>query len=147
MRQYQNAMTQLNPAILAQARMGSESPRDQSYRIQGLKSFLYTPGGRLPALPADQVVSGLQFLCDLQDNFYRTKRDLPPCAAPKTRRRLNWVWGKHALALAVRAPWGWRPRIRILVLGTRCLLWSMWSGRMKDSGARNGAGAFSGGKQ
>lgn len=132
--------------ILSETRIGTESQRDQVYRIQGLKSFLYMPPGRLPTLPGEQVVTGLRFLCALQDNFYRTKRDRPPCAAPKTRCRLNWLWGKHAIALAVRAPWGWRSRIQILILGTRCLLSTIRVGRIEEVTAKESAGPLSSGK-
>jgi hypothetical protein len=135
-----------NLPIFAETWVGAESQRDQIYRIRGLKSFLYMPPGRLPTLPGEQVISGLRFLCELQANFYRTKRDLPPCAAPKARRRLNWLWGKHAIALAVRAPWGWRPRIQILMLGTRCILSTIWIGRIGHTTATDSAGALSSGK-
>jgi hypothetical protein len=126
-------MALLSPAILDETRKGREPQHDRSYQIQGLKSFLYTPSGRLPALAAEQVVSGLSFLCELQETC-RNKSDVVQCAAPSVRSRLNWSWGKHAVALALRAPWGWRSRIEMLRLGTRCLLWSIWIASMGRRG-------------
>jgi hypothetical protein len=94
---------------------------DQVYQCLGSRAFLCTPAGQLPVLPADQVIAGLRFLCDLQDAFCRYY-NCPGSAGGRLRRRLNWSWGKHALALAFRAPWGWRWRAQIFCLGAGRLL-------------------------
>jgi glycosyltransferase involved in cell wall biosynthesis len=98
---------------------GSES--DPRYRhCLGFRAFTSTPAGQFPALPPGQVVSGLKFFCDIQETFYKLHR-FPRSVVARHRRALNWIWGKHAIALAIHAPWDWRSRIRILLLGIRCL--------------------------
>jgi glycosyltransferase involved in cell wall biosynthesis len=91
-------------------------PGDQGYLLLGFKAFTSTPAGHLPALPAEQVLSGAEFLCDLQDNFYRLHR-FPRSVVARHRKPLSWMWGKHAIGLAMRAPWAWRERTRSLTLG------------------------------
>ncbi len=98
---------------------GSDSEADREYRYLGSRAFLCTPAGQLPALPPEQVIAGLRFLGHLQDVFSRTFSPSRRAAA-RLRRRLNWIWGKHAVALAIRAPWDWRSRILISTLGIRC---------------------------
>lgn len=103
---------------------GGKSARaesDQEYRYLWGRAFLCTPVGELPDLPPEQVISGLQFLCDLHERFCRTF-DSPRSVSARLRRRLNWTWGRHALALAVRGRWDWRSRIRIFVFGVRQLV-------------------------
>lgn len=100
---------------------------DARYRhYLGFKAFISTPAGKFPALPPEQVVSGLKFFCDTQETFYKLHR-FPRPAVARHRRTLNWIWGKHAVALAIRAPWDWRPRLRIFLLGIRCLWHSAWA--------------------
>jgi len=94
---------------------------DQNYRCLGSRAFLCTPGGQLPTLPAEQVLSGLSFLGELWEAFCRTY-PCSPLAAARLLRRLNWTWGKHAVALAIRAPWDGRSRIRMFGLGVRRLV-------------------------
>ena len=94
--------------------------QDQWFRFLGAKAFLYTPGGALPTLPAEQVIAGLSFLRELQGAFYRI-HDFPRSAVVRHRKRLNSIWGKHAVALAIRAPWDLRSRVRIFMSGLRCL--------------------------
>jgi len=83
----------------------------------GARAFACTPAGLMPTLPAAQVISGLAFLCNLLEEFSRTYA--PP---KKLRRRLSWVWGKHAVALSLRSSWDFRSRMRIFILGIRCLV-------------------------
>jgi glycosyltransferase involved in cell wall biosynthesis len=99
---------------------------DQWSRFLGLKAFLCTPEGKLPDLPPAQVLSGVQFLYDIQENFYRMHR-FPRFDADRHRRPYNWIWGKHAIALAVRAPWDWRSRIRMFRMGIRSLRCAAWT--------------------
>src|ERR1019366_8964977 len=40
----------------------------------GLKAFISTPAGQFPVLPPEQVLSGLKFLCDVQQSFYRVHK-------------------------------------------------------------------------
>jgi len=96
-------------------------PETELNRLLGSRAFLCTPAGQLPALAPEQVISGLQFLCELQETFRRTY-DCSHSAEARLRRRLNWNWGKHAVALAMRAPWDARSRLQILIMGIRCLL-------------------------
>jgi len=86
----------------------------------GFRDFTSMPPGQLPAQPSAQVVSGLKFFCDIQQTFYKL-HGFPRSTVARHRRPLNWIWGKHAVALAVRAPWDWRSRIGIFLLGVRCL--------------------------
>jgi glycosyltransferase involved in cell wall biosynthesis len=99
---------------------------DQRYLFAGFQAFTSTPAGQLPDLPAEQVVSGLKFYSDIQDAFYQAHK-FPRLDVARHRQRLEWVWGKHAIALAARAPWGWRSRIRIFMLGLRCLRHATWA--------------------
>jgi glycosyltransferase involved in cell wall biosynthesis len=99
---------------------------DQWSRFLGLKAFLCTPEGKLPDLPPAQVLSGVQFLYDIQENFYWMHR-FPRSNANKHRRPYNWIWGKHAVALAVRAPWDWSSRIQMFRMGMRSLRWAAWT--------------------
>jgi glycosyltransferase involved in cell wall biosynthesis len=87
----------------------------------GLRAFLLTPPRQFPTLPPEQVISGMKYLCEIRATFYRCY-SFPRSAVTKHRRVLNWTWGKHAVALAVRAPWDWRSRLQIFFLGVRCLL-------------------------
>jgi len=92
----------------------------------GFKAFLSTPAGKFPDLPPEQVMSGLKFFCDIQETFYKLHR-FPRSVVARHRRSLNWIWGKHAVALAIRAPWNWRSRVRIFLLGIRCLWHAAWA--------------------
>jgi hypothetical protein len=92
---------------------------DRNYWYLGSRAFLCSPAGELPKLPPEQVIAGLEFLCELQERFCR-KFDSPRPLTARLRRRLNWTCGKHALALAVRTQWDWRSRARICALGLRC---------------------------
>jgi hypothetical protein len=93
---------------------------DQRYLVLGFKAFTSTHAGHLPALPAEQVLAGAEFLCDLQEKFYNV-HGFPWPVVARHRKPLSWIWGKHAIALAMRAPWEWRARTRSLVLGLRFL--------------------------
>jgi len=86
----------------------------------GFKAFLFTPAGRTPDLRAEQIIRGLEFLCEVQKKFYR-QHNFSRAVVARHRKPLNWLWGKHAVALAMRAPWGWRSRARMFRLGVRCL--------------------------
>jgi glycosyltransferase involved in cell wall biosynthesis len=94
---------------------------DISYYIQGLTAFTSTPAGQFPALPARQVIDGFRFLCEIQDAFYKMHH-FPRAVVARHRQAPTWTWGKHALALALRAPWDFASRIRIFPLAIRCLL-------------------------
>lgn len=104
---------------------GSQQKRaetDERYLAYlGLRAFLLTPPRQFPALPPEQVISGMKYLCEIRETFYRFY-SFPRSAVTKHRGALNWIWGKHAVALAVRAPWDWRSRLQILFLGVRCLV-------------------------
>jgi glycosyltransferase involved in cell wall biosynthesis len=89
---------------------------DQQYGFDGSRAFACSPAGTLPSLPAEQVISGMHFLSDLFVFFCR-KYNLPREDAAKLRKRLNWTWGKHAVALSVRAPWTWHSRARMFTAG------------------------------
>lgn len=109
----------------ASSRNGCEN--GARYRLHlGFKAFMSTPAGQFPDLPPEQVVSGLKFFCDIQETFYKLHR-FPRSAVARHRRTLNWIWGKHAIALAIRAPWDWRSRVRIFLLGMRCLGHAAWA--------------------
>jgi glycosyltransferase involved in cell wall biosynthesis len=94
----------------------------------GLMAFTTTPPGQFPALPAEQVISGMKFLCETRENFYRVYRFSQP-EVKKHRRNLDRVWGKHAVALAMRAPWDVGSRIEILFLGLACLRSAFFAAR------------------
>lgn len=98
----------------------SDREPDWEYLCLGSRAFLCTPAGHFPALEPEQVISGLRFLGELQKTFCQTY-DCSRSAAARFRRRLNWTWGKHAVALALRAPWDLRCRARILFAGIKCL--------------------------
>lgn len=89
---------------------------NRQYRLEGSRAFLCMPAGQLPALPPEQVIAGLRFLGHLQETFLRTYSP-SRSASTRLRRRLNWTWGKHAVALAIRTSWDWRSRIRIFMAG------------------------------
>jgi glycosyltransferase involved in cell wall biosynthesis len=102
-------------------------PSGARYRhYVGFKAFLSTPAGQFPALPPEQVLAGLKFYCDIQEMFYKIHR-FPYLVVVRHRRALNWIWGKHAVALALRAPWDWKSRVRIFLLGIRCLWHAVWA--------------------
>jgi hypothetical protein len=92
----------------------------QQYALEGSRAFLCTPAGQLTSLPPEQIIAGLRFLSDLLETFYRTYR-FSHSEAARHRRRLSWVWGKHAVALAARSDWDLRSRMRMSMLGIRCL--------------------------
>jgi glycosyltransferase involved in cell wall biosynthesis len=92
----------------------------------GFKAFTSTPAGQFPSVPSGQVVSGLKFFCEIQQLFYRTQ-GFSRMAVACHRKSLEWRWGKHALALAVRAPWGWNPRAAMFLLGVQCLRRAVWA--------------------
>jgi glycosyltransferase involved in cell wall biosynthesis len=93
---------------------------DQQYGFDGSRAFACSPAGTLPSLPPDQVISGMHFLSDLFVFFCRKYNPSREDAA-KLRKRLNWTWGKHAIALSLRAPWNWGNRSRMLTAGIGCL--------------------------
>lgn len=101
---------------------------DWNYRCLGSRAFLCTPTGQGSNLPPEQVISGLLLLCALQGIFFRQYAPLRPASA-RLSRRLNWTWGKHAVALSARSPWDLRSRIRMLLLGTCCLWRVVRTGR------------------
>jgi len=108
---------------------------EELYRAYlGLRAFILTPPRQFPTLPPEQVISGLKYLCEIRETFYRVY-SFPRSAVTKHRRALNWTWGKHAAALAIRAPWDWRSRAQILFAGIRCLqsalLADFWSSGVK----------------
>jgi glycosyltransferase involved in cell wall biosynthesis len=115
-----------NISTLSDHTHGGARHDDQRYLLLGFKAFTSTPAGQLPVLPAEQVVSGLKFCSDIQETFYRAHK-FSRFDVARHRKPLNWAWGKHAVALAVRAPWGWRPRIRGFMLGLRCLRHAAWA--------------------
>lgn len=94
---------------------------EQTYSFDGLRAFLLTPAGKVPDLPARQVAGGVQLIRELRRRFYRVYGFTGP-AVGKHRRQTDWIWAKHAAALAVRAPWDWRSRMQILFLGLQCLV-------------------------
>jgi hypothetical protein len=98
----------------------------QQYLLEGSRAFLCTPEGQLPSLPPEQVIAGLRFLGNLLETFYRVY-SFSGSAAGRHRRRMNWVWGKHAVALAARSRWGMRSRMRMSMLGIRCLWQVTWT--------------------
>jgi glycosyltransferase involved in cell wall biosynthesis len=107
---------------------------DTRYYLLGFKAFSSTPAGQLPTLPAEQVISGSEFLCAIQEAFYKVHR-FPRSAVARHRRSSNYVWGKHAIALALRAPWGFFSRVRIFLLGIR-YLWHAFAAAIIDSAAK-----------
>jgi hypothetical protein len=120
--------------VISQRNIRQLGPRDdrpdlepnQQYRLEGSRAFLCTPAGQFPGLPPEQVISGLKFLCALRETFSRTYFPSGSASA-RLRRRLNWTWGKHAVALAFRARWDWRSRTQMLMLGMRCLPSATWA--------------------
>lgn len=90
------------------------------YLFDGFKAFLHMPNGGLPNLPSEQVLAGADFIYRVQNNFYRMHR-FSRRGAARHRVPYNWLWGKHALALALRAPWDLRSRIRMFAFGLRSL--------------------------
>jgi glycosyltransferase involved in cell wall biosynthesis len=105
---------------------GRYEDTDLCYRILGLRAFTSTHAGEFPALPAEQIVLGLEFACELQRKFYRA-HNFSSSTIAEHRRPVSWTWGKHAIALAVRAPWSARERLRMFALGVRCLCNWGWS--------------------
>jgi hypothetical protein len=95
-------------------------PEELHRAYLGFRAFTLTPAGEFPTLPPEQVISGLRFLCESREDFYGLY-GFPRSAVAKHRRALNWTWGKHATALAIRAPWDLRSRAEILWLGLQCL--------------------------
>lgn len=109
---------------------GNGPAREEHYRnYQGFKAFISTPAGQFPSLPPEQVLSGLKFFCEVREAFYRSHR-FPRLLVTRHRKPLDWLWGKHALALALRAPWDGRSRVRSAWLGLRCLLHAAWASSM-----------------
>jgi len=100
---------------------------DQQYLLEGSRAFLCTPVGLLPGLPPRQIISGLRFLDNIFETFCRNY-DVSSCSASRLRKRLNWIWGKHGVALAVRSCWDLRSRIHIALLGMRCFCRVAWEG-------------------
>jgi glycosyltransferase involved in cell wall biosynthesis len=92
----------------------------------GFKAFTSTPADQFPSLPGIQVVSSLRFFCKLQQVFYRA-HNFSTVAVARHRKLLDWRWGKHALALAARAPWDLYSRTAMLLLGTQCLGRAAWA--------------------
>jgi glycosyltransferase involved in cell wall biosynthesis len=110
----QTAVATLNPVV-----------SDDNYAFLGSRAFMCTPAGQLPELPGEQVVAGLLFLINLWKRFCeRHEHDLS--AAAQLSQRLNRLWGRHAVTLAVRAPWKPTTRVRSLLLGARCLASADW---------------------
>ncbi len=87
-----------------------------TFRFEGLKAFLFTPAGQLPDLPGSQVLSGFHLLRELRDSFYGIN-NFAPIDRTKHSRRLDWTWGKHALALSLRTDWDYRVRSQICLSG------------------------------
>ncbi len=116
-----------NIVALRSREESSAEESDREYCYLGSRAFLCTPSGQLPGLPPEQVIAGLRFLCDLQDTFCRSS-DCSRTAAARLRRRLNRTWGKHALALAIRARWGLVARGRIFFEGARMLSVAAYGG-------------------
>ncbi|MGA2687141.1 MAG: glycosyltransferase family A protein [Candidatus Korobacteraceae bacterium] len=116
--------------------LGPASDGNLQRCIRGLRAFTSTPAGRLPTLPAKQVVCGLVFLCKLQKRFYRV-HGFSRSAVARHRRMLNWFWGKHAIALSLRAPWELRDRLSLFAWGVRCL--GDWAWYALLSGASSGS--------
>ncbi len=123
-----------NIAMLAD-RLVNQSRRDDTrYYLLGFRAFSSTPAGQLPTLPAAQIISGSEFFCDIQEAFYKVHR-FPRSAVARHRRSVNFVWGKHAIALSLRAPWGFFSRGRIFLLGVR-YLWHALVAAIIDSTAK-----------
>lgn len=125
-----------NICLLADWREGSSgdaATRDRRFHdYLGFKAFLFTPAGKSPDLPAAQVASGLEFLCQIQETFYRM-HGFPKLSVARHRKPLNWIWGKHAVALAVRAPGDWPLRARMFGLGMQCLQLAAWAALMSGT--------------
>ncbi len=88
--------------------------------VEGFKAFALMPAGELPRLPAEQVISGLKFILQLRKSFYRV-HSFSRSAIARHCCSLSRFWGKHAIALSVRAPWSLRERMKVFCLGMRCL--------------------------
>ena len=115
----------------------SRSKREERYRSYlGFKAFTSTPAGQFPSLPPEQVLSGLKFFCEVREAFYRS-HGFSRLDVTRHRKPLDWLWGKHAVALALRAPWDWWSRVRSVNLGLRCLLQAAWAASI-DGVARVG---------
>lgn len=108
-----------NLSLLADQTRNS-AHNDLPYLFLGFQAFTSTSAGQWPALPAQQVVSGLKFCSDIQETFYRVHK-FSRFDVARHRQRLNWTWGRHAVALAIRAPWDLRSRISSFIVGLRCL--------------------------
>jgi glycosyltransferase involved in cell wall biosynthesis len=122
-----DAISLQNVSMVADhAHGGALRNTDHRHLLFGFRGFASTPAGQLPCLPAEQVLSGAEFVCDLQENFYRLHR-FPRSAVARHRRPLTWIWGKHAIGLAIRAPWDWPARVRSLMLGIRLLGDTAWT--------------------
>jgi hypothetical protein len=115
-----------NISMLADQTQDGVRHNSKRYLLSGFNAFTSTPAGQLPALPAEQILSAVDFFCLLRETFYRFHR-FPRSAVARHRRSLNWTWGKHAIGLAVRAPWDWRARIRSFILGVRRLWHAAWA--------------------
>jgi hypothetical protein len=85
-----------------------------------LRAFFLMQAGQLPTIPPEEVIAGARLVADIQSVFYRAYR-FPVSAVARHRRRTAWRCGKHAIALAARAPWDWRSRIRMSMAGVGCL--------------------------
>jgi len=123
---FRNMCTVHNARASSETHAANSVNLDQWFRFLGLKAFLCMPEGKLPDSPPEQVLSGVQFLYDIQENFYWMHR-FPRPDADRHRRPYNWIWGKHAIALAIRAPWDWRSRFRMFRLGMRSLGRAAWT--------------------
>ena len=105
----------------------SESTSEWRYRdFLGLRAFLLTAAGKFPTLSPDQVTAGLRFLGEIERVFYQ-KYAFTGRAAARHRKAVSWKSGKHAVALGIRAPWGWRSRLRIMLLGVLRLGFAAWN--------------------
>jgi glycosyltransferase involved in cell wall biosynthesis len=123
------------------------SSSDEAFRLryERLRAFLFTPAGEIPEMLPANIASGGDFLRELQRTFYRINRFSRSAAADHSKR-LNWMWGKHAAALAIRAPWNLRSRMRIGILGIRCLADASLAALL-DAGFRMGARKVTPGRQ
>lgn len=99
------------------------SVREQDYESVGL--LLFSPPSFKPHLSAAALWSAVRFLRKLQYGFYARHR-FASRAAMAHRTRLQWTWGKHLVALAIRARFDFRTRITAALLGVR-LLWDSFA--------------------
>lgn len=130
---FSNAQQQKRSEILISFRnvcnLMNDSDRFAAARYHdflGLRAFLLTDAGKFPDLPPGQVIAGIHLLGDIESAFYR-KYGFSGPAATKHRKKLNWTSGKHAMALAIRAPWDWRSRLCLLILGVLRLWSAAWA--------------------